>query len=302
MITDSFLPAQPKRILAAGLACAALLTFGSALLAQSGAAPAPKRRVVTYEADSYHNRPLASGETFSTLTGSVVIRSEESTLQTEKATYDGDTQVATSPTRLRLDDKQNTVVGDKGVAYYATRDVEITGNITINARPNPSDSANAAKGSARRNFKDPVTITCTKVRYNWQSKKAVLTGNLTIKQKDRTITGDRGLYDGTAETVTLVGNIKSRRPTGETGDAPGANSRAIACFKEGAEYFEVNKDPGLKNSKVSAKIPVREKPNGEVEVIESADTPRFSPAPDASPVPEPSETPTPAPPAGTPPR
>ena len=85
------------------------------------------------------------------------------------------------------------------------------------------------------------------------------------------MTGERGLYDGVAETVTLVGNVKSRRPTGETVDAPGANARAVACFKPGAEYVEVTRDPGLKNGKVRGVVPVREKAGGDVEVIDSVE-------------------------------
>lgn len=269
----------------------ALLTTtlsGTALYARQAAKPpAPaKSRLVTTDAERVRNTPLPSGENFTTLTGSVVIQSEDSTLNTEKATYNGDTQIANSPTRLRLDDKQNTLTADKGLAYYSTRDADFAGNVVINARPKQNESANAPKGSLRRNFKDPVTINCGKVRYNWRTKKAVLTESLTIKQKNRTITATRGLYDGVAETVTLVGDIKSRNPSGEAFDVPGANARVIVSFKEGDEYTEAISDPAVKKARTI--IPVREKENGEVEVIEA-------PEPPAAPVVTPT-TPTPAPP------
>lgn len=260
---------------------------GTALYArQTTTAPAKKSIVNTYS-ERVRNTTLPSGEYFTTLTGSVVIQSEDSTLNTEKATYNGETQIANAPTRLRLDDKQNTLTADKGVAYYSTRDADFSGNVVINARPNQGESAKAQKGSLRRNFKDPVTITCGKVRYNWRTKKAVLTENLTIKQKSRTITAVRGLYDGAAETVTLVGNIKSRNPTGEAADILGANARVIVSFQEGNEYMEAISDPSVK--KVRSVIPVREKANGEVEVIETPDAP--PPAPVTTP-----RTPAPAPP------
>ncbi|MBC8137571.1 MAG: LPS export ABC transporter periplasmic protein LptC [Fibrella sp.] len=268
------------------LALLATIVSGTALYARQIAKPATtgKSRIVTTDAERVRNTPLPSGENFTTLTGSVVIKSEDSTLNTQKATYNGDTQIASAPTRLRLDDKQNTLTADEGVAYYSTRDADFSGNVVINARPKQNGTTNAPKGSLRRNFKDPVTITCDKVRYNWRTKKAVLTGNLTIKQKNRTITGDRGLYDGVAETVTLVGNIKSRNPSGEKGDAPGKNARAVASFREGDEYVDVISDPSLK--KVSGIVPVREKENGEVEVIEAPETPT-EPATTPQPVPSP---------------
>ena len=267
------------------------------LYARQAAKPAPaKQRFVTATGALMKDEFLPDGESFLTLNGDVKIWSDDATLTTEKATYNGSTQIAVAPTRLQLDDKQNTLTADKGTAYYSTRDADFSGNVVIVARPKQGNGGYAPKGSLRRNFKDPVRITCEKVRYNWRTKRAVLTGKLTIKQKDRTITGDRGLYDGITETVTLVGNIKSRRPTGETGDAPGANARAVACFTEGGEYVTVTRDPGAKAGKVRAVVPVRETGNGEVEVVESVDAPVVPPAdtePEPSPLPDVSPAPTP---------
>jgi lipopolysaccharide assembly outer membrane protein LptD (OstA) len=272
------------------LALLATTVSGTALYARQAAKPtvSAKKRLVTTDAERVKNTPLPSGENRTELTGSVVITSEDSTLNTEKAVYNGDTQIANAPTRLRLDDKQNTLTADKGIAYYSTRDADFTGNVVINARPKQGEAATAPKGSLRRNFKDPVTINCGKVRYNWRTKKAVLTENLTIKQKSRTITATRGLYDGVAETVTLVGNIKSRNPSGEAADVRGENARAVVSFKEGDEYMEVFSDPAVK--KVTTVIPVREKENGEVEVIEAPEVPT---PPVATPQPSPSPTPPP---------
>ncbi|MBC8142304.1 MAG: LPS export ABC transporter periplasmic protein LptC [Armatimonadetes bacterium] len=277
----------------------ALATGTTALYARQAAKPAAQS-TVKFESNYGRDQTLPSGEQLAMLTGDVVIRSKEATLSTQTATYNSETQIATSPTRLRLDDPQNTLLADKGVAYYSTRDADFTGNVVINARPKQSGSGtNAPKGSLRRNFKDPVTITCTKVRYNWRTKIAVLTGNLTIKQKDRVITGDRGLYDGIAETVTLVGNIKSRRPTGEKFDVAGAKARAIAHFNEANQYFEVFPDPDSKPGKAFGEVPVRERGDGELEVIDSVETPTapvVAPSPTPDPLtdpPEPTAPPTP---------
>ncbi len=273
------------------LALLATAACGTALYARQTATPATpaKTRIVDFSSERFRNASLpGGGGKITTMTGNVVITSEDSTLNTQKATYNDDTQIANSPTRLRLDDKQNTLSADKGSAYYSTRDADFSGNVVINARPNQGDAAKSSKGSSRRNFKDPVAITCGKVRYNWRTKKAVLTENLTIKQKNRTITATRGLYDGIAETVTLVGNIKSRNPSGEAADVPGANARAVVSFKETDEYMEVFSDPTVK--KVHGEIVVREKSDGEVEVVEEPLTP---PEPVATPRPSPSPVPPP---------
>ena len=84
---------------------------GTVLYARQVTSPtgAGKRRLVTTDAAVVRNTPLPSGENFTTLNGDVVINSEDSILHTEKATYNGDTQIATAPTRLRLEDKQNTL-------------------------------------------------------------------------------------------------------------------------------------------------------------------------------------------------
>lgn len=274
-----------------------LVTGATALYARQGAKPG-EISIVEFESKYGITKDLPSGKSLATLSGDVVIRSKDATLSTQTATYNGETQIATSPARLRLDDEQNTLLANKGVAYYSTRDADFTGNVVITARPKQSrDGANAAKGSLRRNFKDPVTITCGKVRYNWRTKKAVLTGDLVIKQKDRVITADRGLYDGVAETVTLVGNIKSRRPTGEKFDVAGAKARAVAHFNEANQYFEVFPDPATKPGKAFGEVPVRERGDGELEVIDSVEptAPVVAPSPTPDPLADPPE-PSPVPP------
>ncbi len=266
-----------KRHIIALTTLCALATGGAVIHAQqtTGKDAANKTHLVNTAAELMTGKQLPSGNSFLTLMRSVIITSEDSTLTTEKATYNQDTQIANAPTRLRLEDKQNTLTADKGIAYYGTRDADFTGNVVINARPKPGDGAGAPKGSLRRNFKDPVTINCGHVRYNWRAKKAVLTENLVVNQANRTLTGDRGLYDGVAETVTLVGHIKETRSTGESLTVPGAKARLVASFKAGAEAIQITSDPDLK--KIHGVIPVREKGDGEVEMIDTPDAPATTP-------------------------
>ena len=225
---------------AASLSAAVLAAALLVAPARTGIAQGAKKTIdVDFVTKVWSTRQL-NDQTIHTGSEGVVIKSEDSTMKTDRAVYNETTGVATAPGRIQLDDAQNTLTGDKGVAYYKRRDAEITGNVKIVARPKPSSGA-GSESRVRREFKEPVTITCDKVVYNWKTRKAVLTGNLTLKQKDRTVTATRGLYDGLLEKVELVGNIRSVRPGKEDIKVPG-NSRAIAIVREGAEQFDVIAD------------------------------------------------------------
>jgi lipopolysaccharide assembly outer membrane protein LptD (OstA) len=168
-----------------------------------------------------------------TCSGNVEFTYEDTTLRTDAATYNEKTQVARSPGKLQIDDAQNTITGARGVAYYKTRKAEIAGNVRIVARPRPGDQS-APEGSLRREFKDPVTIICDRVDYNWRTRTATATGNLTFRQKDRTVTAERAVYEGRTEKVTLTGDVRGFDKT----DDVRADS-AVVVLREGAESLEL---------------------------------------------------------------
>lgn len=181
----------------------------------------------------------ASGAAIVTLSGNAVIRYKDTILRTALATYNDETKVATSPGRVQIEDAQNTVSGDKGVMYYRKRTGEIIGNVKIVARPRPM-SANVPANSPRREFKNPVTITCDRVIYNSRTRVAKPVGSLvirfTFRNKKWTITADDATYDGKTETVTLSRNVRGTGipPTGKQVD----NIRAvetIIVLREGDE-------------------------------------------------------------------
>lgn len=193
-----------------------VLGVGMALQAQ---APRPDKKLAgarkliikNAQLGSYKETPAGAVSTF---TGGVVFDYDDTTLTTDAATYNHKTQVATSPGKLQIDDAQNTLVGDKGRALYKTKKAEINGNIRITARPRPQDLS-APEGSLRREFKSPVAITCDRVEYNWRTRVAIATGNLTLRQTERTVTADRAVYDGKTETVVLTGNVRGVTTAGD---------------------------------------------------------------------------------------
>jgi lipopolysaccharide export system protein LptA len=148
--------------------------------------------------------------------------------------YNENTGVATSPGKLKVDEPDNTLTGNTGTAYYKTRDVKIRDSVVIEIRPRAKDRS-APKGSTRSNFKEPVVINCQKVDYNWRTKIAEMTGNLIFKQKERTVTADRAVYNGKTETLTLFGNVEYKSVKGDKG----YGDKAVAVLRDGAEQFEV---------------------------------------------------------------
>jgi lipopolysaccharide export system protein LptA len=220
------------------------LTAGAALVGVLGASlsaappPATKTRLVNVTGDSYLERETPQG-TVLTLNGSVKITSEDTTLTTALATYNKTTSVANAPGRVRIEDAQNTVVGDRGMAFYKPRDARIAGNVTITVKPK-ANSRNAPEGSLRREFNAPATITCDNVDYNWRDRIAVATGRLTLRYKDRTVTADKAVYYGKEERVVLTGSVHyTRSGRKDNGDA----EMAVAIMTEGREEFRIPKTP-----------------------------------------------------------
>lgn len=243
---------------AAALAALAVIGAEAALRAQSPARkppPAPPVAAAGTNAARDPNYVYIDGNlvnskrtqkgTVATATGNVVIWYRDTTLRTDAATYNDDTQIANSPGKLQVDDAQNTVIGDKGVAYYKKRTAIVTGNVRITARPRPQD-ARAPQGSPRREFKDPVLITCDRVEYNWRTRVANAVDSLTVKFTLRerlwTVTAQRALYDGRAETVTLTGAVRGANEAGEEVNA----DSAVIVLREGAESLTMESPKSLK--------------------------------------------------------
>ncbi len=221
-------------------------TFGvlglNALCAQSGAAPqntagGPKQKI-NVKADKYS---AISATGIQTLAGNVRFTSDSTVMQTGSAQYNYNTSVAVAPGNIKIDDARNTLVGNSGKAYYKTHDAVIQGNVKIIVRPKPG-SASAPEGSMRREFKDPVTIFCDKVVYNWRSHIAVGTGNLTLKQVTsdgtrRTATAKRLVYYTQDERLILEGDVDAMDSKGQKLKGP----EATAITREGAEEFRMEK-------------------------------------------------------------
>ena len=192
-----------------------------------------QERTVNFKGRTWRREPDRPEGPINKLSGDVRFTFEDTILRTDAATFNEKTQVAVAPGALQIDDTLNTITASKGIAYYKKRRADFIGDVRIVVRPRKEDT-NAPAGTLRGEFKEPVTITCDQVQYNWRRRFATATGNLTFKQKDRTVTADRVEYDGKNEVARLIGNVRGvDRGREIRGD------QAIIGLKAGSEYLQL---------------------------------------------------------------
>lgn len=181
-----------------------------------------------------------------TLTGNARLLYRSTAFKSDKVVYNRRTQVGTAPGKLTVDDEQNTVVGDRGEADYGRKIARLSGNVQVTARPKPT-ATEPPEGSARRDFRNPVTIDASEVVYNWKtkiadtSKDAVI--RFTVRDRKWTVTADRIQYRGADETALLQGSVVAKTDKGEEL----RSSVATVVLAEGKESIDLA--PSEKGSK-----------------------------------------------------
>jgi len=162
-----------------------------------------------------------------TISGQVTITSLETKLITDAVTFDRGGQLATAPGKIQFDDVQQTLTADSGTANYKMTQADLKGNVQVAVRTLPEDGT-----------KPLGTLTGDQLSYNWKDRVATVTGNVTLKLRDRTITADKAIYDGRAQTVALSGNVVILNDQGDKLTAP----KVQMTLKPGGE--EMNLDEG----------------------------------------------------------
>ena len=217
---------------AAGL----FLTHSSAVLHAQSAAPnnaAPNNAAddVTYNSGS--SRYLSAPHTMEFYHG-VQFGQGDATMRTDNAVIlldkDNNLLNAKAPGPVHLYDPEDDLTGRHGTVDFTKHLATLTDNIVLVVKPGKHE-ANASDTSPRRQFKDPATLTCAEMTYDYKHKIGRIPGPLTVTQtiqtKDdglqtRILTADAGLYNGKAETIQLVGDIKGTYSDGSVieGDTP----------------------------------------------------------------------------------
>ena len=236
-----FLAAALVPIAAAGLF---LTRPGAALRAQSPAPAAPE--TVTYESGSAawlsapHTLQLSSGVQFG---------QDDAVLKTDAAVAllgkDQSLVSAKAQGPVHLYDAQDDLVGQHGSVDFTKHTATLRDNIILVVKPGKRE-ADAPDTSPRRQFKDPATLTCQLMTYDYKFKVGRIPGPLTVTQtiqtqddglQTRTLTADAGLYDGRAQTIQLVGDIKGTYSDGSKieGDTRQFGKPVLISIKDGAE-------------------------------------------------------------------
>jgi lipopolysaccharide export system protein LptA len=199
-------------------------------------------------------------ESIVTLIGKVQIFYQETIVETEKIVYNRETQIGNAPVKVKMQDKDNILTGSKGFANYKTSEMEIVGNVELKTQPKSE--------KLKKDLEGPIRLTCKKILYNWDTKRATPSGDIHIylraQKKDWVFTSDTAEYDGAQEMFVLKGNVHGVAEDGQTTD--------------GSEVYIDMKQDAAKPI-VSVKFKGRFKDEVKKEKSKSTSTVNFSPPP-----------------------
>lgn len=108
-------------------------------------------------------------------------------------------------------DPENRITGDKVIAYSTPRRAEFHDNVKMVSTPKKK----TGNGDVRNKLNnESSTTTCDKLSYDYANKTAEATGNVVVKQTNRTVWADKGFYYQDKELLVLKGNVRMKN-TGE---------------------------------------------------------------------------------------
>ncbi len=309
---------------AAGL----FLTHSAAVLHAQSSAPAAAPETVSYQSGA--SRYLSAPHTLE-LSQGVQFGQDDAVLKTDAALtmFDKDNNVISAKAQgpVHLYDTQDDLTGQHGSIDFTRHMATLRDSIVLVVKPGKRE-AGADGASLRKQFKDPATLTCQMMTYDYRFKVGKIPGPLTVTQviqtkedglQTRTLTADAGLYDGRKQTIQLVGDIKGTYSDGSKieGDTRLLGLPVIISIKEGTEgvfvpfpshgVFPVKPQAKGQNDASADEEPDLTLPVPPPHIPTSADKPTASTqtpaqAPPSQTPPAPAQTPAPAaPPTQTPP-
>ena len=215
-----------------------------------GSAPAKTPEFVTYQSGAAqwlsapHTLELSQGVQFG---------QDDATLKTDAATalLDKDQSLVSAKAQgpVHIYDTQDDLTGQHGSVDFTKHLATLQDSIVLVVKPGKRE-ANAPKTSLSKQFKDPATLTCQEMTYDYRNKIGRIPGPLTVTQviqtKDngpqtRTLTADAGLYNGKKQTIQLVGDITGTYSDGSKiqGDTRLLGKPVVINIKEGSEAIFV---------------------------------------------------------------
>jgi lipopolysaccharide export system protein LptA len=226
-----------------------LIRPSAATHAQS-AAPAKTPEYVTYQ---FGNSTWLSAPRTIELTDGVEFGQDDAVLKTDAAValLDKDQNLVSAKAQgpVHIYDTQDDLTGQHGSVDFTKHLATLQDNIVLVVKPGKRE-ANASKASLSKQFKDPATLTCQEMTYDYRNKIGRIPGPLTVTQviqtqddgpQTRILTADAGLYNGKAQTIQLVGSITGTYSDGSKieGDTRQLGKPVVINIKEGSESIFV---------------------------------------------------------------
>jgi lipopolysaccharide export system protein LptA len=212
--------------LAAGAALGLLLATASA----GGAAAPPGYREVKVSGDVWRYNQATRIHTYD---GHIVAVQGDTTMRADHIAYNEKENTAVVTGHITVDNPRNHAEGDTAAVDFDLKTIRLRGVngvklVALPAKPGENDD------SLRGRVKEPVTLTCPEISYNYKTKRADLPGPVKVVRKGQVLTGDTGVYVGAEELVTLTGNVHGTDEKNQTFSAPSVK----ASLAKDAEWLE----------------------------------------------------------------
>jgi lipopolysaccharide export system protein LptA len=221
---------------------------------------------------------------------SIVQTGEDFILKAQEATYNRPKNQAFARGNLNINTRDSTIIGESTFADFNEKTMTVNNNVVVTSHGKGDGIAGNATGFRSEVRRKPVKITCTTAEWNYETRQAVLTGNIRIYQEDNTGTCESIFYDEAQNIVQLrgkarFGNTKKQTFLGEDLYIY-VDTGKVQSKKPIRLQFPPN-EPLAEGTPSATKKPVVLPPAGE---ITEDDLQLFN----RTPAPKPTATPTPA--------
>ena len=169
---------------------------------------APSKGYVEFGADDFASDDPKGITVF---TGNVTAtqKGEDFILYAQKAISFDKTNTATATKDLRIETRESTIRGEKLFADFNTKIFSITGSVVVSSYGENDGVAPAAAAKRRTEQKrEPVRIACDRLDWNYDTRQAILVGNIRIVQGDGVGTCNQIIYDEPKNAARLLGNVR----------------------------------------------------------------------------------------------
>jgi len=122
-----------------------------------------------------------------------------------------------------VESRDSTIIGDKMRAEFDEKTIVISGAVTMKSH-GPKDglqSSTPGKSLRDKALHKASTLTCTRIDYNYETRQAIISGNIRMRSGDSYGTCDQIQFDEANNIVHLMGHVQffdGRQQSFRTGD------------------------------------------------------------------------------------